>query len=125
MATANNGAPSGAPGRSRKAAQAETNGKLRKTRLKSAPVTGLELEDLPKQLPSTFSWDAARVQGRIASEDPRVIGDLYRLIESVIGEDNSERIRERLAAKKVDPGVNLLADVLNDITTLYGTDLGE
>jgi hypothetical protein len=107
------------------AARSEVNGKLRTIKLTAKPVAGLELKDCPKELPSTFSWDGARIQARVAEQDPRVTGDLYRLLESVIGEGNAELIRKKVLDKKVDPGEELMIDVLNDITSHYGTGLGE
>lgn len=106
-------------------ARSEANGKLRTIKLTRAPLAGLEIKNCPKELPATFSWDGARVQARIAEEDVRVTGDLYRLIESVVGEEGSEQIRKQLIAKKVDPGWKLLSDVLNDITDHYGLSTGE
>lgn len=116
-------AKTGASGRSK----ASQNGhvKTKTIKLKAAPLTGLEIEGCPTDLPPTFTWDAARTQGRAQGDDPRVIGDLYRLIESVVGEVGTELIRAKLATKKVDPGYGLLMEVLNDVTSHYGTDMGE
>jgi hypothetical protein len=106
-------------------ARSETNGKAKTIRLSTAPVKGMELIG-PSTLPGTFSWDFAEMQSRIREDDAFALGTLYRLIVSLIGEEQAEQIRAKLKASSNGAGgADVMVGVLNDIIAAYGTEPGE
>lgn len=116
----------GASGRSkRKVAQAEVNGHKRNIVLSKPPLKGLKLEG-PAELPATYTHDGLRLQVLLNQESPQAFVKLFEVMESVIGEDGSEAIRDAIAKKaKTDPGIDLYVEVLNDISSAYGITQGE
>lgn len=108
------------------AARSEVNGKVKTISLSDPLFKGIKLT-APSVLPATAAWDIAEIQ-QMQKRGQNYIGGLLQMIVTVVGAEQAERVRDRLAEKApvtTDGGLELLDQVASDIIDSYGTTAGE
>lgn len=99
--------------------------------LTDQPITCMFRESvevtLPAKLPATFTLDLAQVQGK-----PNDLGGPYRLIVSILGEEQWLKLREKIAdddakapAADDDEGGGVLGEIISFVIRAYNTEPGE
>jgi hypothetical protein len=108
------------------AARSEVNGKGQKIKLTHKLLADLALIG-PPILPPTFGWDLAQAQSWLIAQDGRGMAGLFKVINSVLGDAQADKVRERIAEKAKDDEIDAMffVQIVNDIANSYGTDSGE
>jgi hypothetical protein len=94
--------------------------------LTSKVLAGLALIG-PPTLPPTFGWDLAQAQSWLIDQDGRGMAGLFKVINSVLGDAQADKVRERIAgeAKGEEIDAMFFVQIVNDIANSYGTESGE
>lgn len=83
---------------------------------------------LPAKLPGTVAFDLGAMQNaQVKGDTMKMLGSMFRFIESVLGDEGLEAVRQKLAddGDSMDEVSSFVTDLVGAITSPYAVTPGE